>query len=175
MIRLNPHTLVFIKNYVIYYSENLSPVRYNHFEERVIKRKMSVQPRENSLLRDSEIAEYSRSKSLMKERSISRVQPSVIKAVQPMMLDVMKSFEFKNTTEAVVKAIELTERTWANQMSGKEKKNYAKLMLSSIIIEEDGSEGHLDDLIDVIVSVAKNKTLVNLFKKSTRMCLSCCS
>jgi len=161
MIRLNPHTLIFIEEYIDYYYNFLSRSKYNHFAARIEARKMSqVTPQENSL-----------SKSLMKE---SRVQPGVIKAVQPLMLDVMKSFEFNTTTEAVIKAVELTERTWAKQMTGRDKHEYAKLMLRGIVKEENGSEGNMDEIIELIVMVAKNRTLVNLFKKSGKACLSCC-
>jgi len=156
MIKLNPHTLIFIENYVIYYSNFLSPVRYNHFEARAIKRKMS------------------QVKPTVKEERVSRVQKSVVKAVQPLMLDVMKSFEYDNTNQMVAKAVELTERTWAKQMSSAEKHQYAKMLLEGVLKEKEGSEGNLDEIIELIVAVAKNKPLIDTFKKSTKMCLSCC-
>lgn len=179
MIKLNPHTITFVEEYIDFYYNFLSRSKYNHFAARIEARKMSqVNPR--SISGTGILQENSLSKSLMKEeRSTptarhSRVQPSVIKAVQPMMLDVMKSFDFNNTSEAVVKAVELTERTWAKQMSGRDKHEYAKLMLRGIVKEEDGSEGNMDEIIELIVMVAKNRTLVNLFKKSGKACLSCC-
>ena len=157
MIKLNPHTLVFVEEYIYYYSYFLSPVRYNHYTERIEARKMSqVKP------------------TMKEERSISRVQKSVVKAVQPLMLDVMKSFEYDNTNQMVAKAVELTERTWAKQMSGAEKHTYAKMLLNGVLKEEEGSEGNLDQIIELIVSVAKNKPLIDTFKKSTKLCLSCC-
>jgi hypothetical protein len=155
--KLNPHTLIFIENYVIYYSYFLSPVRYNHFEERAIKRKMSqVQPRENSLSKES------------------RVQPSVIKMVSPLMRNVINDMSFDTTTEAVVKAVEITERAFARQMSGGDKKKYAKELLSGIVKEIDPEENNLDDIIDLVVSIAKNKDLHKLFKRSSVFCLACC-
>ena len=159
MIKLNQHTLVFVEEYIYYYSYFLSPVRYNHYTERIEARKMSqVKPTTKE-----------------EERSISRVQKSVVKAVQPLMLDVMRSFKYENTNQMVAKAVELTERTWAKQMSSAEKHQYAKMLLNGVLKEKEGSEGNLDEIIELIVMVAKNKTLVNLFKKSGKACLSCCS
>lgn len=166
MMKLNPHTLIFVENYVIFYSGNLSLVRYNHFEERIKTRKMSqVKPRsisETGILQEN---------SLSKE---SRVQPSIVKLVTPLMRRVIDDMSFDNTTEAVVKSIEITERAFAKQMSGQRKKEYVKELLSGIVKEEDPESNSLDDVIDLVVTIAKNKELHKLFKRSSVFCLSCC-
>ena len=144
MIKLNPHTLIFIEEYVIYYSGNLSPVRYNHFENRAIKRKMT------------------------------EVQPSIIKMVSPLMKQVMDDMSFSNTTDVVIKAVELTQRAFAGQMAGADKKQYAKNLMEGLVKEEDPEADTLDILIDLVVRLSKDKDMHKLFKKSSVFCLACC-
>ena len=144
MIKLNPHTLIFIEEYIIFYSENLSLVRYNHFAARIEARKMTA------------------------------VQPSIIKLVSPLMKQVMDDMSFSNTTDVVIKAVELTQRAFADQMAGAEKKQYAKNLMEGLIKQEDPEADTLDILIDLVVRLSKDRDMHKLFKKTSVFCLKCC-
>ena len=149
--KLNSKTIIYIRQNYIFYRYS-SRTKTNHLDEIIM-------------------AEVKPVNSLSKE---SRVQPSVIKMVSPLMRNVINDMSFANTTEAVVKAVEITERAFARQMSGSDKKKYAKELLSGIVKEIDPEENNLDDIIDLIVSIAKNKDLHKLFKRSSVFCLACC-
>jgi len=149
--RLNSKTIIYIRENYIFY--RYSRTKHNHLDEII---KMSVQPRENSLSKES------------------RVQPSVIKMVSPLMRNVINDMSFDTTTDAVVKCIEMTERAFSRQMSGGDKKMYVKELLSGIVKESDPEANNLDHLIDLVVSIARNKELHKLFKRSSLFCLTCC-
>ena len=105
----------------------------------------------------------------------SRIQTSVVNFVNPLMIEVIKSKDFDTPVDALVESVKMTEKAFASQMSGVDKKQFALGLAKSVLVDDETDESYLSEMIDLIVKLSKDKDIHKVFIKGSKFCLSCCS
>lgn len=106
---------------------------------------------------------------------MTQVNPSVIDMAEPLMVMKLQD-EYKDNlsknNDIYVSAVKDVEASFSNQLASADKKKLALSIIKKVISYDDEHEDTIGSIIDLIVSVAKNKELVDAFKKHT-FCLKC--
>jgi len=106
---------------------------------------------------------------------MTQVNPSVIDMAEPLMVMKLQD-EYKDNlsknNDIYVSAVKDVEASFSKQLASADKKKLALSIIKKVIDYDDEHEDTIGSIIDLIVSVAKNKELVDAFKKH-KFCLKC--
>ena len=104
---------------------------------------------------------------------MSQVQPSILAAVEPLMVQKLKNDNIEDTKALLVQIVKDTEKTFSKQMGGPQKKDFALGLLKQLVDIDSEEEKTVSGLIDLIVMVAKSPDIYKVFKPVKSFCLCC--
>ena len=110
---------------------------------------------------------------ILESAEMSNVQPSILAAVEPLMVKKLKDDCIDDTRQLLVQIVKDTEKTFASQLGGPQKKDYAIGLLKQLVDIDSDEEKTISGLIDLIVMVAKSPEMYKVFKPVKSFCLCC--
>jgi len=125
------------------------------------------------LYRDYHLKSRTRHNHIADLLDMSNVQPSIITAVEPLMVQKLRDDNIADTKQLLVQIIKDTEKTFSRQMGGVQKKDFVIGVLKKLIDIDSEEEKTISGLIDLIVLVAKNPDIYKVFKPVKSFCLCC--
>ena len=125
------------------------------------------------LYRDYHLKSRTRHNHIQDLLDMSNVQPSIITAVEPLMIQKLRDDNIADTRQLLVQIIKDTEKTFSRQMGGVQKKDFVIGVLKKLVDIDSEEEKTISGLIDLIVLVAKNPDIYKVFKPVKSFCLCC--
>ena len=125
------------------------------------------------LYRDYHLKSRTRHNHIQDLLDMSNVQPSIITAVEPLMIQKLKDNNIADTRQLLIQIIKDTEKTFASQLGGPQKKDLVIKLLKQLVDIDSEEEKTVSGLIDLVVMVAKNQDIYKVFKPVKTFCLCC--
>ena len=110
---------------------------------------------------------------ILDPEGMSNVQPSIITAVEPLMIQKLKDNNIADTRQLLIQIVRDTEKTFSKQMGGPQKKDFVIGVLKQLVEIDEAEEKTVSGLIDLVVMVAKNQDIYKIFKPVKTWCLCC--
>ena len=125
------------------------------------------------LYRDYRLKSRTRHNHIQDLLDMSQVQPSIITAVEPLMVKKLKDDNIEDTKQLLVQIVKDTEKTFASQMGGPQNKDFVIGVLKQLVDIDEAEEKTVSGLIDLVVMVANNQDIYKVFKPVKSFCLCC--
>ena len=125
------------------------------------------------LYRDYHLKSRTRHNHIQDILDMSNVQPSIITAVEPLMIQKLKDNNIADTRQLLIQIVKDTEKTFSKQLGGPQKKDFALGLLKQLVDIDSEEEKTVSGLIDLIVMVAKSPDIYKVFKPVKSFCLCC--
>ena len=125
------------------------------------------------LYRDYHLKSRTRHNHIQDILDMSNVQPSIVTAVEPLMVQKLKDDNIADTKQLLVQIVKDTEKTFSKQLGGPQKKDLVIGILKKLVDIDSEEEKTVSGLIDLVVMVAKNQDIHKIFKPVKTWCLCC--